>query len=146
MIHSFTGENRFLSNFFRWEFEFDGARYWTAEHAFQAEKPADPAWKERIRAAKEPGDAKRLGREAPLHCTRAEWDAKRVDVMRRVLRAKFSDRILAARLLETGDERLVEGNYWHDRWWGTVDGRGENMLGKLLMEVRKEIGDAQGRR
>lgn len=146
MISSFKGHNHFLSNFFKWEFEFWGLRWPTSEHAFQAMKTDDPVWKERIRTAKDAGHAKALGRQAPLRCTRAEWDGGlRVEAMREVLRAKFSDRALKAMLLETGDERLVEGNYWHDRYWGVVDGCGENMLGKLLMELRKEIRDAQGR-
>lgn len=146
MIGSFTGHNHFLSNFFKWEFEFEGERWPTSEHAFQATKTTDPFFRAKIRKAESPGRAKAFGRQAPLRCTRAEWDGGlRVDMMRRVLRAKFADRVLKAMLLETGDEQLVEGNYWHDSYWGAVNGKGENMLGKLLMELRKEIRDAQGR-
>jgi hypothetical protein len=46
------------------------------------------------------------------------------------------------RLLNTGDEELVEGNTWNDTFWGCTrktDGawKGNNMLGKLLMEIRE---------
>lgn len=139
MINSFRGDNYFLSNFFPFDFEFEGESYPTAEHAFQAAKTKDPAWKKRIRCADEPGKAKHLGRRAPLEGGRKVWDARRVDVMREVLRAKFADRVMAGRLLETGNEQLIEGNYWHDTYWGQVKDRGENKLGKLLMELRKEL-------
>lgn len=139
MISSFTGHNHFLSNFFKWEFEFQGLRWPTAEHAFQSRKTPDPEWKKRIRTALTAGKAKELGRKVPLVGGVDAWNAVRVAEMREVLRAKFSDRMLKAMLLETGDERLVEGNYWRDSFWGVVNGRGENMLGKLLMEVREEI-------
>ena len=45
------------------------------------------------------------------------------------------------KLLATGEEELIEGNYWHDTCWGVCNcakcgDKGENRLGKLLMEVR----------
>jgi predicted NAD-dependent protein-ADP-ribosyltransferase YbiA (DUF1768 family) len=46
---------------------------------------------------------------------------------------------LADRLLLTGDEELIEGNYWHDHIWGVCDGTGTNWLGKILMEIRDEL-------
>ena len=47
-------------------------------------------------------------------------------------------------LLQTGDEELVEGNYWHDVYFGVCScpkcgNKGENHLGKLLMKIRSEI-------
>lgn len=54
--------------------------------------------------------------------------------------AKFSqNENLKARLLETGDKHLEEGNTWGDKIWGTVNGEGENNLGKILMRVRAEL-------
>ena len=46
---------------------------------------------------------------------------------------------LKAKLLATGDEHLEEGNTWGDRIWGTVNGKGQNHLGKTLMRVREEL-------
>jgi predicted NAD-dependent protein-ADP-ribosyltransferase YbiA (DUF1768 family) len=46
-------------------------------------------------------------------------------------------------LLETGDAELIEGNDWGDTFWGVCGGKGNNFLGKLLMEVRKELRSAQ---
>ena len=46
---------------------------------------------------------------------------------------------LRIKLLETGNEHLEEGNTWGDRIWGTVNGVGQNRLGKILMRVREEL-------
>ena len=64
--------------------------------------------------------------------------------MRDALRLKFAIPELREKLIATSDEELCEGTTWHDRFWGicTCDrcgGRGENHLGQLLMEIRKEI-------
>ena len=60
--------------------------------------------------------------------------------MLNVVRAKFDQHPdLAQKLLETGDEELVEGNTWGDRYWGVCGGKGKNMLGKILMRVREEL-------
>ena len=59
--------------------------------------------------------------------------------MRDVLRLKFADEVMAAKLLATGDAELVEGNTWGDRFWGVSGGNGLNWLGRLLMEVRSDL-------
>ena len=46
---------------------------------------------------------------------------------------------LAKRLLDTGDEELIEGNDWNDIFWGVCNGKGENNLGKILMRIRNEL-------
>ena len=46
---------------------------------------------------------------------------------------------LAEALLRTDDCELIEGNTWGDRYWGTVDGYGENQLGQILMDIRKKL-------
>lgn len=84
-------------------------------------------------------ESKRLGRKVDL---RTDWDLVKLDVMRRVVRAKFEQHPnLAQYLLDTGDAELIEGNTWHDVYWG-VDlktDEGENHLGKILMALRQEF-------
>ena len=46
---------------------------------------------------------------------------------------------LGNKLLETGNQELVEGNTWGDIFWGVCNGKGQNWLGKILMMVRDEI-------
>ena len=56
------------------------------------------------------------------------------------VREKFNNNDeLKEMLISTGDEELIEGNHWHDVFWGICNGKGENNLGKILMQVRSEI-------
>lgn len=69
---------------------------------------------------------------------REEWE----DVMRSVLCAKFTQNPeLMEALLATGDKVLCEGNTWGDTFWGMDmrSGEGENHLGRLLTELRKQF-------
>lgn len=136
----FQGERRFLSNFFPSPVHLEGEAYPTVEHAFQAAKTLDPAWRERIRQAPTPQEARRLGRLAPL---RPGWEKMRVAVMEALLRQKFADPSLRRKLLQVPEEELVEWNTWHDTFWGRCTctrcgGRGQNRLGILLREIRRE--------
>src|SRR5687768_14175756 len=71
------------------------------------------------------------------------WSRIKFDRMRLVLRAKFSQHAeLRALLLSTGAARLVESatvDNAVNRLWGEVNGKGKNMLGVLLMELRQEL-------
>lgn len=70
----------------------------------------------------------------------ADWDGRKVAIMRGLLREKFAPGSeLAARLLATHPRALVEGNDWGDRFWGVCRGQGENWLGRLLEQVRDEL-------
>ncbi len=136
----FEGPNEysFLSNFYVHPFLMNGLRYSTGEHAFQAFKATDPYRHERIRTATTPSAAKRLGRGVLF----PNWEAIKYDVMRQVLRAKFSQGgELAEKLLDTGDALLLEGNTLNDRVWGVTrpSMKGRNWLGHLLMARRAEL-------
>ena len=142
-IDRFVGEYRFLSNFWPARVRFEGWEYPTSEHAYQASKTL--ALKERalVQRQPSPGAAKKAGRRVTL---RDDWDELKLDIMLRILRRKFADLELKAKLLATGDAELVEGNTWSDTYWG-VDfetGKGENHLGELLMRVRDELRKEQG--
>jgi ribA/ribD-fused uncharacterized protein len=134
-ITNFRGEYSFLSNFFvtRRPIIYDRKEYLTSEHLFQAIKTTDPEWREKVRLAATAGDAKKLGYQVPL---RADWEARKIEAMRLCLKLKFTDPLLRAKLMKTGTALLVEGNTWKDYFWGVCGGRGENWLGKLLMELR----------
>jgi len=136
MIVSFTGEHRFLSNFYPSPIEMYGDIYPTVEHAFQAAKAAMVIDRQRIRNASSPALAKSLGREVLL---RPLWDSMRLSVMERLLERKFAIPALRAMLLGTGNQELIEGNTWGDTFWGICHGQGDNQLGKLLMKIREEL-------
>lgn len=133
-ISLFKGTYGFLSNFHEGDpFEWRGKVWPTSEHAFQAAKAVDPADAERIRLLRTPYEAKQAGRKVRM---RPDWNSVRFAVMEEVVRAKFSLPPLRDALLATGDEELVEGNWWHDTTWGVCRGVGENWLGRILMKVR----------
>lgn len=135
-IDSFQGRHRWLSNFWPSAVLMDGLLYGSVENAYQAAK-AHPSQRRPFLGCCSPGQAKRLGRRVPLP---ADWEQRKVGVMRSLLRDKFSPGSqLAAQLLATGDAPLVEGNTWGDRFWGVCGGVGENHLGRLLMERRAEL-------
>lgn len=140
IISSFSGEYDFLSNFYLYPITYEGKPYPTVEHAYQASKTSFPTAREVIRLARTPGQAKRLGREVPL---RSGWEDLKLTIMLILLRKKFRDHFLSQRLIATGDAILIEGNNWGDRFWGAelvdTDWVGENKLGELLMQVRREV-------
>jgi len=60
--------------------------------------------------------------------------------MRRVVRAKFlQHRHLGDVLVSTGDAEIVEHTARDSYWGDGGDGKGKNMLGRILMEVRAEL-------
>jgi N-glycosidase YbiA len=136
------------SNFF---IEPDGT---CVEIEFQVRKHVGHPWRQAIiRACGSPGKAKRLGRRWKL--TKAElrqWEIDRVGVMADFLEKKFTDHDeLGRMLLKTGDALMVEGNDWHDTFWGVCEGNcrkgphkpdGMNCLGELLMDLRTELRDS----
>lgn len=134
-ITSFSGENRWLSNF--WPCYIDGILT-TVEHKYQACKCENDEDVKLILAAKTPGEAKKLGRKVKI-CD--DWDAIKVGVMRELLSIKFDREInpgLYTKLMATKGYELIETNNWGDVFWGVCNGVGKNMLGKILMEIRDE--------
>lgn len=135
-ISSFKGCYAFLSNFALCEVEFEGDRYSTTEHAFQAAKTFNKEERALIEEAITPAIAKRLGKEVTL---RKDWEDVKVDIMYNLLKQKFSIPEFKKQLLATGNAKLIEGNHWNDTFWGVCNGEGRNMLSELLMQIREEI-------
>jgi len=141
-ITSFKNEFEFLSNFYTSPFVYAGYCWPTVEHAFQAAKTKFSTDKWLVRIAKTPGIAKKKGRRIAL---RENWEQVKVSVMTELVWLKFEyNPTLKNKLLDTKDAELIEGNYWHDNFWGDCfckkcsDQKGKNMLGYILMQVRKE--------
>ena len=131
-VTNFRGEFFFLSNFYKSPVE----NYPTAEHAYQAGKTKSKAERNYIKRLDSPGKAKRAGRKVTL---RSDWDSKKLRVMYKVVKKKFSEKKMACALLSTCKAKLVEENTWNDTYWGVCNGEGKNHLGKILMRVREEI-------
>ena len=137
VIDKFTGKYAFLSNFYPVEI----LGYSTLEHAYQAMKTTNLEERQSITNCKTPGQAKRRGQHITL---RNDWEDTKIFVMETLLQFKFSDPILKLQLFLTMDLTLVEGNTWHDNFWGSCickkcGDKGENHLGQLLMKHREHI-------
>lgn len=135
-ITEFKGEFAWLSNFY-WHYSMEC----TVEHKFQAEKAGDQSRAQiQILLAKTPGEAKRLGQQVVLP---DNWDTERDKAMERALYWKFSREPMRSWLIATYPIPLIEGNYWHDNYWGDCGcnrcrhAPGINKVGKMLMRLRK---------
>lgn len=139
-IDSFSGEYRFLSNFFLVEVAMDGVVYPSTEHAFQAAKTTSQDMRKMFLEGT-CGQAKARGRGLSL---RPDWESIKIDIMRGLLMQKFNPSTqpqLSSMLIATHPRQLIEGNHWNDRFWGVCNGVGENHLGKLLMDIRESMVD-----
>lgn len=164
LIDQFKGRWFFLSNFapspIVWEQPpygvqtFGGVEhrlprlvYPSVEHAYQAAKSTDLGVRFSIANVSDPAEAKRRGWNLPGPL-RKGWRQVRVQVMGELIRTKFAPwSELAWDLVETGSARLVEGNSWHDNFWGDCRcghtprcaAPGENYLGETLMMWRNHL-------
>jgi ribA/ribD-fused uncharacterized protein len=136
---SFLENIFFLSNFYITRISFNGEIYSSVEHAFQAEKTENRSFKNRIKLANTPAEAKKIGRQSPL---RHGWKKMRVVIMKDLLFEKFKYKELLIKLHDCSTGIITEGNTWHDNFWGICKcsncNGGKNVLGKLLMHVRKK--------
>ena len=137
-IVGFNKKNKveFLSNFYPAAVSFEKDLYPTVEHAYQAAKTLNQQSRLLIKNAKTPYDAKKLGKSLTL---REGWNDIKIDIMRSLIREKFKNPFLRHLLSLTNDYDLINENKWNDKFWGMTNGVGENWLGKILEEVRKEI-------
>lgn len=147
-IDSFQNEYRYLSNFWFAQttntFDaFDNIIYKTSEHAYQASKTMDINTRLSIARLATPGESKRVGRELKL---REGWEIINRQVMLCIVRSKFENNMdLGVKLAQTKNAMIIEGNGWHDNFWGICScarcqkfETGENWLGRILMHVRFE--------
>lgn len=150
-ITTFRGKYAFLSNFYSCVIRYNGATYNSVECAFQAQKcpsmidmfrnmGTQEAASHSRKPIIEPGEAKRLGRKVYI---RQDWEDIKERIMLELLVAKFDQNAdLKHQLLETGMATLIEGNTWHDNYWGVCQCPNcvlkvhRNRLGVLLTEIR----------
>ena len=140
-FYSKTTAYQELSNFAPFGFEEDGVHWPTVEHYFQAQKfpgAENAAYRDKIRSAKTPKEAKALGRTRGV-VIRPDWEEAKETIMLHALRKKFATGKLQDLLLATGDRPLVEGSPFDSYWGCGRTGKGKNRLGELLMQVWAEL-------
>jgi hypothetical protein len=154
----FKGEKRFLSNMFETKIIFDDMfdieiedveptflTYKSSEHLYQALKSKSILWHYKL-IELTPLETKNIARKKlktlladnkETFLIREDWDKIKINVMKLVLLLKFKQNKELAKKLKNLKGNIEEKNIWNDRFWGTVEGIGENNLGKLLMEIRE---------
>lgn len=151
-INGFQGKYRCLSNFYKLntpmkvylpiysenqkEYSFDNV-----ESAFQACKASSIEDVDKmISKCKTAGQFKRYGRRMAL---RKDWETIKVNAMLDLLIKKcFCCRKFINTLVSIPDDMvIVEMNSWGDKYWGVSnkDFQGENILGRLLSNLRKDL-------
>lgn len=129
----------FLSNFYPCDvtIEINNKKYLykNAEAAFQAQKNISLCDKFLLLKGLE---AKKLGKGIPI--TTENWNIERLYAMAKVLHSKFTNYGLLF-YLKLVKEEIVEDNYWNDTFWGVCKGKGKNILGKMLMNIRDNDND-----
>ena len=153
MINRFIGKYKSFSNFEHSPVRYENLTYPTVEHAYVAAKSLDRTFRRDVALmpANKAGVAKKWGRTVKL---RTDWEKVKLGIMENLLFQKFGPKAEVLKiasvilgpyklLIETGDQLLVEGNFWHDNFWGNclcdkcMKIKGENHLGLLLMKIRE---------
>jgi len=142
VIRQFTSEYSWLSNFYPCSIYYNKKYYSSVEAAFQAQKCINDE-EQNLFINLDAGKAKRLGKKVKL---RPDWETVKEQIMYDLLLIKFiNNDELKTKLLATGDDYIIEGNNWGDRYWGVCPPESEpgknglNRLGELLMLVRSSI-------
>ncbi len=135
-----SGSYGFLSNLYKRPLAFEGRLFRSAEDAYQFGKPKDPAVADWLVAAPTPHLVAAAAHALFVFDVTPDWNSRKVERMRDVLRAKFHQhQDLQEALLETGAATLIEVSRT-DAFWGIgKKGTGKNMLGTLLMEIRAAL-------
>ncbi len=151
-VYVFFGKMSRLSNFYQQTFEYEGRDLCCTEQGYQAEKAifaGRPDLAKKILSLANPVQMKRMGDSIPNE----EWykSGRALSTMKKLLTAKFTKcAALRNTLLNTGTRVLVESSpsslFWgsgmninHKDALNTDVYKGENNMGRLLMEVRESI-------
>lgn len=134
-ILGFQGDYRWLSNFAPCDILYDGVIYPSVENAYVAAKTTNPSARRQLETCS-PNDAKSIGRTLPL---RKHWDQLRVPLMRQFLIQKYNQEPYRQLLINTEGRYIEETNWWNDQFWGVCGGKGENILGVLIMDIRDRL-------
>ena len=128
-----------FTNFAPYSISVDGYVYPTSEHYFQAQKLIGTKHFDQILMNPSPRSAFEYPRQEHVKpWIRKDWQEIKDDVMFKALYHKFTQHsALATMLLQTGDKELIEDSPYDSYWGCGRDKQGMNMLGKLLMRLRK---------
>ena len=134
-ITALKGDYEYLAMTYNYPITVDNITYTNAEAAFWAQRIMDKKARNKLsRLSAMKARAKALQAE-PID----DWDETKDDILKKVLEIKFSDEQLKKKLLSTGTAKIVNNNTYRDDYYGVYNGKGKNMLGKMLMELRESL-------
>lgn len=139
IIGFYEREYYVLSNFSAFAIIWKGNFCLTSEHAYHTEKFEDEELKETIRKTMSAHDSQKVSHQHKDKY-RKDWNEVKVGIMKEILWEKVNQHpYIKKKLIESGSRQLVEDS-WRDDFWGWGPNKdGQNQLGKLWMEIRKEL-------
>lgn len=137
IVAGFMGDYRWLSNFERCDIHYKGLNYKSVESAWQAQRAEDSKVKY-IFTRLESREAKHLGSSL---ISSDEWEKHKYEYLKEILNYKFHLHQFKWKLIDTGEMKLINTNHWGDTVLGidASTGKGENLLGKFIMEIRENL-------
>lgn len=139
-VYFYGPEFYVLSNFSAFNLSWKGLVFPTSEHAYQWSKFFDQGIKDKILAAPSAHEAYRIS-QCHILDVRSDWSREvRLKTMKYILRAKVDQHEYVRRKLLETDKRILVEDSWRDSVWGWgPDQKGQNLLGRLWMEVREDL-------
>lgn len=135
VIDKFADKYDLLSNRFNCSFIWQDIEYLNAEAAFQSSKCVNAEERKAFSRLSAQKAAMKGKNQVPY----PGWEDARLNIMESIVKAKFElNPVLMRKLVETGDNLLINGNSKKETYWGIdlYSWVGENNLGKILMKIR----------
>lgn len=127
-------EHFFLNNKYSCDVFILDRRFGNAEAAYQAHKTKEPQIVN-IFTTLDAISSQSIGRSVDTY---EGWDKDKVRVMLLVVFEKFrQNEDILQKLIATGNQKLEAVSISNEDFWGIADGKGQNILGKILMYVRE---------
>lgn len=124
--------------------EWKGKVWMTSEHAYHSERFENEEMKQSILNMRSAHDAFTYA-QINKHLSRGDWNDIKLGVMKEILHAKVAQHPYVKKKLLQSEDRILVEDSWRDDFWGWGPNKdGQNMLGKLWMEVRDEVRKAGG--
>lgn len=135
-----------MHNMAPYPIQYQGKKWLTSEALFQSMRFVDNTIIEEIRNQTNPMRAKMTSKKFRAHYIVIPMSEQDIENMRTCLKLKFTQHAdLKSRLINTNGHRIIEDigtrRSTRDKFWGCyrineTEWVGDNMMGKLLMEMR----------
>lgn len=127
----------YLATYSNHGFMKNGMFWKTTEHYYQSEKFLEQSLKQKICDAKTPKEASEIGRDRN-NKLREDWDDVKQEIMLEGVLLKFrAHPDILQKLLDTGNEEIVEETTKEFYWGCGPDRKGQNNYGKILTKARE---------